>query len=97
MDVARYRYSWAASATKHGIIRARTRYVIEHCGTPVVVPPEPPDRPAERLLFLGDDNQGVALEVLGVELLNGDLRVIHSMPMRPIYRSLYMQAKQWRI
>jgi hypothetical protein len=95
--VARYRYSWAQSATKHGITQTRTQHVIEHCGLPFVVPPQPPDRPDERLLFLGEDDTGETLEVLAVELLDGRLRVIHSMPMREQYRQLYKQAKQYRV
>jgi hypothetical protein len=71
--VARYKYKWAASATKHGISRNQIRYVIEHCGLPFAIPAEPPDRPFERLLFLGDDQDGTALEVMAVELLDDTL------------------------
>lgn len=74
--MARYKYSWAQSAAKHGISRRRSQYVIEHCGQPYVLDPEPPDRP-ERLLFLGDDKDGVPLEVVAIEMLDGTLRVIH--------------------
>ncbi|WP_146179953.1 hypothetical protein [Micromonospora sp. RP3T] len=95
--MARYNgYSWAQAATKHGISRSRSQYVIEHCGQPYVLAPEPPERP-ERLLFLGDDKGGVPLEVLGIELLDGTLRVIHSMEMRPKYNRPYREAKPWRV
>jgi hypothetical protein len=94
--VARYRYSWAQSATKHNIAKHRSRYVIEHCGQPYALPPEPLERP-ERLLFLGDDRDGIALEVVAIELLDGTLRVIHSMDMRPKYNRLYKEAKPWRV
>ncbi|PTA44171.1 hypothetical protein C8054_22000 [Micromonospora sp. RP3T] len=70
--------------------------MIEHCGQPYVLAPEPPERP-ERLLFLGDDKGGVPLEVLGIELLDGTLRVIHSMEMRPKYNRPYREAKPWRV
>ena len=49
-----------------------------------------------RLLFVGDDAHGSKLEVLGVELADGRLRVIHAMPMRPGYEPLYQEALQWR-
>ena len=71
--------------------------MIEHCGQVYAVQPEPPDRPNERLLFLGDDKNGVALEVMAVELLDGTLRVIHCMEMRPQYNRSYREAKRWRV
>jgi hypothetical protein len=49
-----------------------------------------------RLLFVGDDAHGSKLEVLGVELADGRLRVIHAMPMRPDYELLYQEARKWR-
>ncbi len=54
------------------------------------------DRPDEALLFLGDDEGGVSLEVVGVELSDGGLRVIHAMVMRSSYGDLYEEAKKWR-
>ena len=56
----------------------------------------PPDRPDEAVLFLGDDEAGAQLEVVGVELADGRLRVIHAMPMRTGYQDLYEEAKKWR-
>jgi hypothetical protein len=51
----------------------------------------------ERLLFLGDDEEGVALEVMAVELQVGGLYVIHAMDLRERYRAPYEEAKRWRI
>jgi hypothetical protein len=45
----------------------------------------------------GDDHNGVRLEVVGVELSDGQLRVIHAMAMRPGYEDLYEEAKTWRL
>lgn len=94
--MAQHRYKWAASATKHGISRQQIKYVIEHCGLPFVLPSEPPDRPFERLLYLGDDQDGTSLEVMAVELLDDSLYVIHAMEMRPQYNKRYREAKPWR-
>lgn len=60
-----------------------------------VRPASPPERPDEALLFLGDDQEGRRVEVVGVELADGKLRVIHAMPMRPSYTDLYEEARAW--
>jgi len=49
-----------------------------------------------RLLYLGDDVDGVPLEVMAVELDNRDLFVIHVMPLRDRYSEQYEEAKRWR-
>ena len=61
-----------------------------------VRPADPPSRPDEALLFVGDDEDGKAIEVVGVELADGGLRVIHAMAMREGYRGLYEEARTWR-
>jgi hypothetical protein len=55
-----------------------------------------PERRDEALLFLGDDEQGPQLEVVGVELADGRLRIIHAMPMRAGYGDLHEEARRWR-
>jgi hexokinase len=87
---------WARSATKHRIARARSAFVIEHCGLVFRVPP-PEGQTDDRLLFLGDDAGGVALEVMAVELEGGGKYVIHAMEMRDRYRPQYEEARSWRI
>jgi hypothetical protein len=89
-------YSWTAGARKHGASREQVRHVVEDAGLYFVRPPEPPSRPDEALLFLGDDADGNKLEVIGVELADGRLRVIHAMPMRAGYEPLYKEAQEWR-
>lgn len=86
---------WARSATKHRVARARSAFVIEHCGLVLGIAP-PEGQVDERLLFLGDDREGVALEVMAVELENGDLYVIHAMELRKRYRAHYEEAKRWQ-
>jgi hypothetical protein len=89
---------WARAATKHRISRERSRHVIEHCG--LRFDQEPPADSAEsaspRLVFLGDDADGIALEVMAVELEDGSLLVIHAMALRDRYREQYEEAKKWR-
>ena len=59
--------------------------------------PPPPDETDERILCLGDDPDGVALEVMAVELSDDALYVIHAMPLRAKYRAQYEEAKKWRL
>jgi hypothetical protein len=86
---------WARAATKHRISRERSRYVIEHCGLRFEEEP-PADAPAgtsTRLVFLGEDANGTALEVMAVELDDGSLLVIHAMPLRKRYQKQYEEVK----
>lgn len=48
-------------------------------------------------MFLGDDGEGVPLEVMALELEEGELYVIHAMDLRDRYRPQYEEAKTWRI
>jgi hypothetical protein len=89
---------WARSATKHRISRDRSRYVVEHCGLRFEQDP-PAGAPAgadARLVYLGDDAEGMALEVMAIELEDESLLVIHAMPLRDRYREQYEEAKKWR-
>jgi hypothetical protein len=92
--------SWARSATKHRISRDRSRYVVEHCGLRFWRRPlrRGPDfgRRDDRALFFGDDAEGIALEVFGVGLAEGDLLLIHAMELRDRHLGLYEEAKRWR-
>ena len=88
--------SWTAAARKHRVSRDQVRHVVSHAGLFFAQPASPPVRPDEALLFLGDDVIGTPLEVVGVELADGRLRIIHAMPMRSSYHDLYEEAKKWR-
>lgn len=83
---------FAHSARKHGLSQERMSYVIEHCGLPFVAVEEED----EMLLFLGDDWNGVPLEVAAIELSDGDLLVIHAMALRQKYFEQYLEALPWR-
>ena len=90
------RIVWARSATKHRIRKHRSRYVIERCGLIFRVPSMGVE-PDDRLVFLGDDEEGQPLEVVAVGLDDGALLVIHAMEMRERYRPFYEEAARWRI
>ncbi len=89
---------WARSATKHRISRERSRYVIEHCGLCFKQDPpvSSPENASLRLVFFGDDKNGIALEVMAVELESESLLVIHAMPLRGRHREQYEEAKKWQ-
>lgn len=40
--------------------------------------------------------EGIALEVMAVELGDDSLLVIHTMPLRDRYRKQYEEAMKWR-
>jgi hypothetical protein len=75
------------------------RYVIEHCGLRFLQPP-PAGAPAtgdDRVVFLGDGPGGEPLEVMAVEMRDGELLVIHAMALRDRYLNQYEEAKAWRV
>jgi len=69
--------------------------VVEHCRWRFKVPGV--GGRDDGLLYFGDDADGVALEVMAVEVEMGELLVIHAMPMREKYRSQYEEATRWHI
>ncbi len=90
--------SWARSATKHRISRARSERVVRRCGLRFAHRshdgPLGFDEP--RLLLLGDDEAGVPLEVIAVEVGEGELHVIHAMQVRNKHLGLYERVKRWQ-
>jgi hypothetical protein len=83
---------FARSAFKHGITEAQIRYVIQHYGVADDVPLE--SNPSQHgLLFVGDDQRAVALEIIAVPIRGEgdteDLLIIHAMPLRTRYRPEY--------
>lgn len=80
--------SWTAASRKHRITREQGRTVLAGASTVLARPADPPRRPDEALLFLGTDADGQLIEVVGVRLDDGRLRIIHAMPMRVAYERL---------
>jgi hypothetical protein len=80
---------FAHSATRHGISREQSLHVVENAHGVYPIPAAvDPAWQTERLLFVGHDSRGVPLEVVAIELDDGDLLVIHAMKLRRSYRRL---------
>ncbi len=90
---------FARSATKHRVSKESIRHVIAHCGLSFEGPPPAGDASVldRRLVCLGDDATGRALEVIAVEGPNGELIVIHAMTLRDRYKKQYEETKRWRL
>jgi len=90
--------TFARSATKHRISRERSLYVIEHCALQIV---RYRHRIAansavdQRVVFNGDDLEGVALEIIAAERKGEEFLVIHAMDLRNRFRGLYEEARKW--
>jgi orotate phosphoribosyltransferase-like protein len=83
---------FARSAARHGISRERIRHVVETCRDPLYSGDE--DR-ADLVLFVGLDINGVPLEVVGVEMSDDDLLIIHAMRLRANNRDDYERVMRW--
>ena len=83
---------FARSAARHGISRERVRNVVETCRSPLYSDDE--DR-AGLVLFVGSDAHGVPLEVVGIEIADDDLLIIHAMRLRARNRDLYEWVMRW--
>lgn len=66
------------AARKHRIGKAHALAAMESAGEPLVVPATDPGTD-DRLLFVGDDDRGVELEVIAVQMPDY-LLVLHVMP-----------------
>lgn len=87
---------FARSATRHRIAKDQIRHVIASYRVRFEEPPpsEEAARPrATRIVYLGDDAHGRALEVMAVEGKQGDLLVIHAMALREKYLRRYEERR----
>jgi hypothetical protein len=91
------RITFARSATRHRISRERSLYVIEHCGLQLVDRFRKPSHAEveQRIVFIGDDLEGVLLEVIAIEEDDEEFVVIHAMDMRNRFSGLYEEVRQW--
>jgi len=86
--------TFARSATRHRISRERSLCVVERCGLQLVARPTP-STVDQRVVFLGEDLEGVTLEVIAVEQEEDEFMVIHAMDLRDHFRVLYEEARSW--
>lgn len=90
---------FAHSAFKHGITEAQIRYVIAEYG-PADNAELASNPDAVGMLYVGDDQRGRALEIIGVIIdlveVEQDLLIIHAMPLRPRYQREYERILQER-
>jgi hypothetical protein len=94
--VMRIGVRFARSATKHRVSKESICHVIGHYRVRFEEPP-PAGSPASRstrIVYLGEDAQGHALEVMAVEGASGEQLVIHAMPQRKRYRRRHEGAGQ---
>lgn len=89
---------FARSATKHRISRERSLYVVEHCGFQIVEHHRAATHSGvdQRVVFVGDDLEGVALEVFAAERDDEEFLVIHAMNLRTRFRGFYEEARPWQ-
>jgi len=83
---------FARSATRHRVSKDNIRHVIANYRVRFEEPP--PDTEgararSTRVVYLGGDNHGRALEVMAVYGKHGELLVIHAMELRDKYRKRY--------
>lgn len=86
------RIRFARSARKHLVGRARALHVITSPLVILTVPATAADQD-DRIVYLGDDQTGRALEVVAVATDNG-LLVIHVQDLQKKFRSYYEEAKE---
>jgi hypothetical protein len=86
------RVRFTQSARRHRVAVGRARQVIN---SPVVTLTLPPPAPGvdDRLVFLGDDETGRALEVVAIELPDC-LLVIHVQDLQAKFRPYYEKARE---
>lgn len=91
------RITFARSATKHRIPRQRSLHIIEHSAIQLVDRAWDRGTPGieKRVVFVGDDLERVALEVIAAEEDEEAFVVIHAMNMRKQFRGLYEEVRKW--
>ena len=77
------------SARRHGIRDADILHAVDH---PVVVVDLDAESDPPKFLAIGPDRAGHLLEVIMLELADGELLAIHAMPLRPAFYDLLPQG-----
>lgn len=87
---------FARSATRHRISKDRIIHVIANYRVRFEEPPPDTDAArarSTRVVYLGADDRGRALEVMAVEGKQDELLVIHAMELRDKYRKHYEDGR----
>ena len=92
------RIRWARSASRHGVPRRSIRFALARCRMRFTEDTldRDPDEPPERILVLGEDEKGRAIEVMTVQAEDETLLVVHAMRLREDYRLDHEEAQRWR-
>lgn len=90
---------WVPAATAQGVSRERSERVVRSCGLRFTHRthydgPAPDQWP---ILFVGEDAQGVALEVSAIAVGEEEFLVFHAREMREEYGWLLERAREWRL
>jgi hypothetical protein len=92
------RVQFARSATRHRITKNSIQHVIANYHLRFEEPPPDGARArSPRTVYLGDDQDGQALEIMAVQGNQGELLVIHAMKMREKYRRRYEEAEDEQV
>lgn len=92
--VSERRIGWARSATRHGVPRRQSLWVVQHAGICMELAIGKQADPL--LFFFGEDQDERPLEVAAAEGPGGRLTVIHAMQSRERFEDRYMEASRWR-
>ncbi len=97
-DPAAIELHWTTAATECGISRERSELIVRSCGLRFSTRierdvPEPYDWP---VLFVGEDAEGVALEVAAIPIGDEAFLVLHASLLRDEYRGFLERASEWR-
>jgi hypothetical protein len=89
---------WMPAAIARGISRERSAQLVRSCGVRFSNrtdrdAPAPYDWP---VLFVGEDAEGVALEVAAIGVGEEAFLVLHASELRDEYRGLLERAREWR-
>lgn len=98
LDPGSIELHWMPAATARGISRDRSAQLVRSCGVRFSHrtdrdAPAPYDWP---VLFVGEDAEGVALEVAAIGVGEDAFLVFHASELRDEYRGLLERAREWR-
>ena len=73
------------ASTRHGIAPDEIEHVFRNA---ILVADLDVDADPPKVLMVGPDHAGRPIELVGLELADAELLIIHAMPLRPTFRDL---------